>query len=113
MPRLFHRVMHLAKRCEKRQEVGILRAYCLRVLGENLVDERIGQAAIDVNDDGQDLVALDESVRADLHLARHREAIFARVQAAYTVRQLLRQHGNHAVDEIDARAACARLAVER
>ena len=112
MPRLFHRVMHLAKRREKRQEVGILRAHRIRSLGENLVDERIGQATIDVNDDGQDLVALDESVRADLHLARHRQAVFARVQAAYTVRQLLRQHGNHAVDEVDARAACTRLAVE-
>ena len=113
MPRLFHRVMHLAKRREKRQEVGILRAHRIRSLGENLVDERIGQATIDVYDDGQNLVALDESVCADLHLARHRQAVFARVQAAYTVRELLRQHGNHAVDEVDARAACTRLAVER
>ena len=44
---------------------------------------------------------------------RHRQPVDPLAQRAEVVRQLLRQHGNDAVGQVDARAAPVRLAVER
>ena len=102
----FERLEHLA-------DVLVVRDERLRLVDEHLVDDIVGQAAVNVDDRRDDLVTRDFALRRDLHLTGHREAVNAGVEAADAVAELLRQHRDDAVHEVDARAALARLAVER
>ena len=109
----FHDVPQFLERLEHRQEVA-LRLDGLGVfVDEDFVDDVVGEAAVDVDDGGDDLIARDLALGAHLHLAGHREAVDALVEAADAVGERERQHRDDAVDEVNARAALARLAVER
>ena len=101
-----------AQRLKHRADVAVVRDERL-ITGKDAVDKRIGKAARNMDHARHDLIASDLAVHADLHLTRHRETIHALVQAADPVRQLLREHRNHTVDEIDARPAPRRLTIER
>ena len=102
----FERLEHLA-------DVLVVRDERLCLVDEDLVDNVVGQTAVDVDDSRHDLVARDLALRRDLHLTGHREAVDAGVEAADAVAELLRQHRDDAVNKIDTRAALACLAVER
>ena len=106
MAQRFERLEHLA-------DVLVVRDERLRLVDEHLVDDVVGQAAVNVDDRRDDLVARDLALRRDLHLAGHREAVDAGVETADAIAELLRQHRDDAVNEIDTRAALACLAVER
>ena len=109
----FHDMPQFLERLEHRQEVA-LRLDGLGVfVNEDFVDDVVGEAAVDVDDGRHDLIARDLALGAHLHLAGHREAVDALIEAADAVGERERQHRDDAVDEIDARAALARLAVER
>ena len=109
----FENMAQCFKRLEHLADVLVVREERLCLVDEDLVDNVVGQTAVDVDDSRHDLVARDLALRRDLHLAGHREAVDAGVEAADAVAEFLRQHRDDAVDEVDTRAALACLAVER
>ena len=72
---------------------------------DDLVDRRIGEAAIGANHGLADFAVHKLSLCRKLHEAGKRKAILALIQRADAVREFHRQHGNHAVREVYARAA--------
>ena len=60
-----------------------------------------------------DLEALDVARGVELHDAAEHEAVFVRAKAADVGRELLRQHGDGAIGEVDAGAAQAGFEIER
>jgi hypothetical protein len=60
-----------------------------------------------------ELVALEFALGRDHRVADHAQTVDVRVQRAQAVRQLLRQHRNHAAREVDRRGAIQRIGIER
>ena len=67
----------------------------LDLVHQHLVDDIIGQAAVNVNDRGQNLIARYLAFRRNLHFAGHGQTVHTRVQAADAVGQDLWQHRHH------------------
>ena len=76
-------------------------------------DLRVGQSRMRAEHRRIELVAAELAVPGDRHLAHDRQPIDIRVERADAVRELLRQHRDHAARKIDRGAALARLDVER
>ncbi len=83
------------------------------VTGEDGVDLGVGHAAGGADDAFADFVAEDGAVAVDLHDAGEDEAVFVRAEAADVGGELLREHGDGAIGEVDGGAAQAGLEVER
>ncbi len=75
-------------------------------------DLGVGHAASGADDSFAHLVAKDLAVGVDVHEAAEDEAVFVGSQAADVGRQLLRQHGDGAVGEVDGVAAETGFEVE-
>ena len=73
----------------------------------------VGHAARGADDAFADLVVEDFAAGVDFHEAEEDEAVFAGAQAADVGRELLREHGDGAVGEVDGVAAEAGFEVER
>ena len=91
--------------------VEALPRFC--VLVENRGDRGVGHARGGADDAFDDLEALNAALRVELHDAAQDEAVFVRSQAADIGRELLRQHGDGAIGEVDAGAAQAGFEIER
>ena len=92
-----------------------LRRSAPRVFGvafEDRVDLGVGHARGRADDAFDDLEALDAARGVELHDAAEDEAVFVGAQAADVGRELLRQHGNGAIGEVDAGAAQAGFEIE-
>ena len=89
------------------------RVVALAGIGQPRPDLRIGEPRARMHDRGIELVRLDRALRRDVHVARHAQAVDVRLERAELVRQLLRQHRDHAAREVHRGAALARLGVER
>ena len=77
------------------------------------MDLGVGHAAGGADDAFADFVAEDVAVAVDLHEAGEDEAVFVGAQAADIGRELLREHGDGAVGEVDGVAAQAGFEIER
>ena len=86
----------------------VLRVAALDVILRAVVRE----ALFGVDDRLADLIILHVALRRDLHNAGVGQLVFLRAQRAHLIRQLLRQHRDRAVDEVDARAALQRFLVD-
>src|SRR3990172_1054778 len=70
---------------------------------KDLFDEGIGHPLIAVDDTLVDLIIDAVSLRVKQHLCCQCEAVFPRVQTADMVRELLREHRDHPVRQVDTR----------
>ena len=109
--RLFISTASVRMRSKSATSVGVARAR-LGVAFENRVDLGVGHARRRADDAFDDLVALDAAFGVELHDAAQHQPVFAGAQAADVRRELLRQHGNGAIGEVDAGSAQARFEVE-
>ena len=73
----------------------------------------VGQARVRADEGGVDLVARQFSRVVQIQIHRHGAARLAGLERAQLPRQLVRQHGDHAVHQIHARPAPPCVAVER
>ena len=94
-------------------DVLIVRIERFLFIDEHFVDDIVRQAAINVDDRRHNLVARDFAFRRNLHLAGHRQAVDAGIEAADAVAEFLRQHRDDTVDEVNTRAALTCFAVKR
>ena len=79
---------------------------------EDCVHFGVGHARGGADDAFDDFEALDAAGGVELHDATEHEAVFVRAQAADVGRELLRQHGDGAIGEVDAGAAQAGFEIE-
>ena len=79
---------------------------------EDGVDLGVGHAARGADDAFADFIAEDGAVAVELHDAGEDEAIFRGTQAADVGGELLRQHGDGAIGEVDGGAAQTGFKVE-
>ena len=100
---------HALELRDERRELGTSRF----VAGEDGVDLRVGHALRGADDAFGDFVAEDGAMMVELHDAGEDEAIFRGAEAADVGGELLRQHGDGAIGEVDGGAAQARFEVER
>ena len=103
---IMQNLAQLVHMCHHRQDVGIFFAQLL-IACQNRSHDVIAQAMAYIDNCRENLVAEHLAQLINMHLAGHRQAVLACVQAADTVRQALRQHRQHAVDKINAGAAVA------
>ena len=94
------------------QNIAIVRQERLCLIHQYLVDNIVGQAAVDVNHRRQNLITRNLAVRANLHFAGHGQAVNAGIQAANTVGKFLGQHGNNPVHQIHTGTTGIGLPVE-
>ncbi len=73
----------------------------------------VGQARLGAEHRRIELVVAHFALRADRHLAHHRQAIDVGIERAQAVGDLLRQHRDHAAREVHRGTALARREVER
>ncbi|MNV56133.1 hypothetical protein D3C71_1484030 [compost metagenome] len=64
---------------------------------QNLTYIGVGHPFFRTNHTGEDIMLHDLHLFVELHLAGQREPVHLRIQAAYSVRQSMRQHGNDTV----------------
>ena len=82
-------------------------------LRNHLPDAGIGKPRLGAEHRRVELVARHLAVRADGHVADHRQAVDVRIERAQPVGELLGQHRNHPAREIHRGAPLARILVER
>ena len=80
---------------------------------EDVVDLGVGHAARGADDAFGDFVVENVAAGVDVHEAGEDEAVFVGAKAADVGRELLREHGDGAVGEVDGVAAQACFEVER
>ena len=73
----------------------------------------IGQARGRMDDGRIELVSLQLALVADDGVAHEGQTVDGRIERAQAIRQLFRQHGNHAAREVHGRAAFERVDIER
>ena len=83
-----------------------------RVALQNGVYLGIGHARGGADDAFDDFIALDAAPGIKLHDATEHQAVFSGAQAADVGGELLRQHGDGAIREVDAGSAQPRFEVE-
>ncbi len=84
----------------------------LGVAFQDCVDVGVGHARGGADDAFDDFEALDAAGGVELHDATQDQAVFVGAQAADIGRELLRQHGDGAVGEVNAGAAQAGFKIE-
>ncbi len=100
------RAKSLHRRVRSRRREGL-------VAVEHALDLTVVEAPVGAHRRGKELGALHDSVVIEPDVDREREAVLARVERADLVGQLLGQHGQHPVDQVDARRALTGLGVDR
>src|SRR5690606_7717811 len=104
------RAVDVAKAREHRQELRV-RAARLAALEERGAVV-IGEAGGRAHDRAEEAGALHLALPRDDHLACETQAVHLRIQRAETVRQLLREHRDDPIREVDRCAANLRLPIE-
>ena len=80
---------------------------------QNLFDARIGHSPVHADDALDNLIICHIAFAVYRHQTAERQPVHALIQGADTVRQLMRQHGNDPVYEINARSPLQCLPVQR
>ena len=108
---------HVLEDCRQSPQFVEHRHKGLQVIGHDAVKESFANfdvvtAPFDADDSRADVGLEDLAFFIDFHDASHGVTVFVGIEAADTVRQDRRQHGNDPVDEVDAGAAVIRFLVD-
>ena len=107
------RAEHVLQVQQVRQQRGEALGLGAARVGQHFGHLRVGQARGAVHHGGVELVGGDAARSVHEHVAHHAEAVNPGIERAEAVAQLLRQHGNDAAREIDARGALGGVGVQR
>ena len=113
LARLQQRTVDVVQVQQVRHQLGPLRRLGAARVAQHRGHLVVGEPRVRIDHGGVELVGALLAIRADQHVAHHRQAVLLRIERAQAVGELFRQHRDDPAREIDRRRALVGVGVER